>query len=74
LSKELKKGGHPACPNTVARLLKKADYSLKVNSKRLAGAQHPDRNTQFEYIQAQKTALFRPWLACNQCRCQKKKS
>ncbi len=34
--------------------MKKADYSLKVNSKRLAGAQHPDRNTQFEYIDAQK--------------------
>jgi len=40
----------------VARLLKKADYSLKVNSKRLAGAQRPDRNTQFEYIQAQKNS------------------
>jgi hypothetical protein len=54
LSKELSKSGHSACPKTVARLLKKADYSLKVNSKRLAGAQHPDRNTQFEYIDAQK--------------------
>ena len=36
LSKELCKGGHPACPKTVPRLLKKADYSLKVNSKKLA--------------------------------------
>jgi len=29
------------------------DYSLKVNAKRQAGSQHPDRNTQFEYIEAQ---------------------
>jgi hypothetical protein len=62
LSKKLNTSGHPACPKTVARLLKKADYSLKVNSKRLAGAQHPDRNTQFEYIHAQKQLfLSRGW-------------
>lgn len=54
LSEELKEAGHRACPKTVARLLKKAKYSLRVNSKRLAGVQHPDRNTQFEYLQAQK--------------------
>ena len=29
-------------------------YSLKANVKRQAGTQHPDRNTQFEYIEAQK--------------------
>ena len=54
LSERLRTSGHPACPKTVGRLLKKADYSLKVNSKRLAGSQHPDRNMQFEYIDAQK--------------------
>ncbi len=54
LSAELSKNGHSACPKTVARLLKRAKYSLKVNSKRLAGAQHPDRSLQFEYIEAQK--------------------
>jgi hypothetical protein len=62
LSEELNKVGHRACPKTVARLLKQADYSLKVNSKRLAGAQHPDRNTQFEHIAAQKKLfLSRNW-------------
>lgn len=30
------------------------NYSLKANVKRQAGRQHPDRNTQFEYIEAQK--------------------
>jgi hypothetical protein len=38
LSEKLKEAGHTACPKTVARLLKKARYSLRVNSKRLAGA------------------------------------
>jgi len=54
LSEKLKAQGHLACPKTVGRLLKKMDYSLKANVKRLAGSQHPDRNTQFEYIEAQK--------------------
>jgi hypothetical protein len=54
LSKRLKAQGHLACPKTVGRLLKEMDYSLKSNVKRLAGSQHPDRNTQFEYIEEQK--------------------
>ena len=54
LSEKLKAKGHSACPKTVGRLLKKRDYSLKANVKRQAGSQHPDRNTQFEYIEAQK--------------------
>jgi len=54
LSDSLKAQGHAACPNTVGRLLKEMKYSLKANVKRQAGTQHPDRNTQFEYIEAQK--------------------
>ena len=54
LSERLQASGHRACPKTVGRLLKAMDYSLKANVKRQAGAQHPDRNTQFEYIEAQK--------------------
>lgn len=54
LSDSLKVQGHIACPNTVGRLLKEMNYSLKANVKRQAGTQHPDRNTQFEYIEAQK--------------------
>jgi len=54
LSERLQASGHRACPKTVGRLLKGMDYSLKANVKRQAGAQHPDRNTQFEYIEAQK--------------------
>ena len=51
LSKELTQNGHPVSHTTVERLLKKLKYSMKANVKRLAGAEHPDRNTQFEYIE-----------------------
>ena len=46
----LKKQGHQASKNLVARLLKQLGYSLQANRKRLEGAQHPDRNAQFENI------------------------
>lgn len=54
LSEKLKDRGHEVCPKTVGRLLKILKYSLRGNVKRQAGSQHPDRNTQFEYIEAQK--------------------
>ena len=59
LSEKLKNQGHAACPKTVGRLLKDLKYSLKANVKRRAGSQHPDRNTQFEYIEAQKQLFLR---------------
>ena len=37
---------------TVARLLRENGYSLQAASKTVEGAQHPDRNAQFEYINA----------------------
>jgi len=46
----LKQQGHKASPGLVARLLKQLGYSLQANAKRLEGAQHPDRNAQFENI------------------------
>lgn len=54
LSAKLRTQGHAACPTTVGRLLEKMDYSLRANVKRQAGSPHPDRNTQFEYIESQK--------------------
>ena len=36
----------------VARLLKEHDYSLQAPNKSVEGAQHPDRNAQFEHINA----------------------
>ena len=46
----LKQQGHQANKNLVAKLLKELGYSLQANRKRLEGAQHPDRNAQFEHI------------------------
>jgi hypothetical protein len=37
---------------TIARLLRDHDYSLQAPNKSVEGAQHPDRNAQFEHINA----------------------
>ena len=42
--------GHHTSMKMVATLLKQLGYSLQANRKRLEGAQHPDRNAQFEHI------------------------
>jgi len=54
--------GHAASRMTVSRLLRKQDYSLKANVKRLCGPAHPDRERQFEYIEAQKQAYVEAGL------------
>ena len=46
----MKAKGHKTSMKMVSRLLKELGYSLQANSKRLEGAQHPDRNAQFENI------------------------
>ncbi|MBK8012897.1 MAG: ISAzo13 family transposase [Deltaproteobacteria bacterium] len=42
--------GHSTSMKMVSSLLKQLGYSLQANRKRLEGAQHPDRNAQFEHI------------------------
>lgn len=54
LSDDLRRQRHRACPNTVARLLRKQDFSLAANVKRLSGKPQPDRDTQFRHIQKQR--------------------
>jgi hypothetical protein len=54
LSRELKEKGHNASRTLVASLLRLEKYSLQANRKKTEGAQHPDRNAQFEFI-AKKT-------------------
>jgi hypothetical protein len=54
ISAELGKIGLCVSHTTVARLLAKLDYRLRVNHKKIAGKSHPQRNTQFEYIAAQR--------------------
>jgi Rhodopirellula transposase DDE domain len=53
LAAELTAVGHPVSARTVAKLLKQAGYSLQANSKTLEGAQHPDRDAQFGYLNTQ---------------------
>jgi hypothetical protein len=57
LAKELTGQGHPISDRTVAALLYEAGYSLQANRKTREGRQHPDRNAQFEYINAQARRL-----------------
>ena len=52
LAHELSRQGHRISARAVAHLLKVAGYSLQGNRKTLEGKAHPDRNAQFEYINA----------------------
>ena len=55
LAQRLKETGHPVSPPTVARLLRKLGYGLRVNAKkREASSAHPDREAQFELIASQR--------------------
>jgi transposase len=53
LAAELTRRGHPVSAPTVGRLLRGAGFSLQVNAKTLEGAQHPDRDAQFYYLNEQ---------------------
>jgi transposase len=55
LAKELTSQGRRIGYRTVAWLLHEAGYSLQANRKTREGNQHPDRNAQFEFINAQAT-------------------
>ena len=50
LALELRRRGFCVGHVTVGRLLREQRYSLRANSKRLAGKQHPDRDRQFRLL------------------------
>ena len=52
LSEELTAIGYPVSSTTVGDLLNEMGFSLQSNKKSIAGGNHPDRNEQFEYINA----------------------
>jgi len=55
LSTALSAAGHPASRPTVSRLLRKLEYSPKVNARRTEANSSPaDRDTQFKHIAAQR--------------------
>ncbi len=58
LSRRLGEAGHPASPPTVRRLLNTRGYRLHANTKQVeAGAADPERDTQFQYIAAQRATF-----------------
>jgi hypothetical protein len=59
LAQELSNCGYKVSSRIVRHLLHKMDYSLQGNSKTLEGKQHPDRNAQFEFINACVSAQMR---------------
>ena len=50
VSNELKKRGYNISPDTVGRILKEEDYSLKANRKSKEGKSSPERDEQFKHI------------------------
>jgi transposase len=53
LAKELQQRGHQVSYQLVSELLHELGYSLQANRKTREGGTHPDRNAQFEHINAQ---------------------
>lgn len=53
LAEQLTAQGHPVSAPTVGRLLTEQGFSLQANAKTLEGTQHPDRDTQFRYLNEQ---------------------
>jgi hypothetical protein len=53
LAEALTEQGHPVSQRTVYRLLEALGYSLQANRKTEEGADHPDRDAQFEFIYRQ---------------------
>jgi Rhodopirellula transposase DDE domain len=59
LAEELCRRGHAVSHQTVAALLHALDYSLQADRKTREGSAHPDRNAQFEHINARVRAFQR---------------
>ena len=58
LARELCEQGHKVGKDLVARLLREEGYSLQANRKTNEGGKHPDRNAQFEHINAKVLEAF----------------
>ena len=56
IRQQLDRRGHRVSKSVISRVLHAHNYSLRVNVKKHAGKQHPDRDRQFEYIRTQRHA------------------
>jgi transposase len=59
LTEELARQGYAVSHVTVARCLRELGYSLQANVKTIEGTQHPDRDAQFRYLNAQVRQFIR---------------
>src|SRR4051794_2341763 len=59
LAEELRRLGHATSHRMVAELLHELGYSLQANRKTFEGKGHPDRNAQFEHINAEVRASLK---------------
>ena len=59
LAEELRSQGHKVSDVLVAELLHQQRYSLQANRKTKEGSSHPDRNAQFEHINAKATEFLK---------------
>jgi hypothetical protein len=57
LATALQSMGHKICANTVGKLLPELGFTRHFNRKTKEGGDHPDRDEQFEYINAQASAF-----------------
>lgn len=64
LAEKLDAQGHSVSRPVISRLLHAHDYALHVNVKESEGTSHPDRDTQFRYIQDQRTHHLAAGHAC----------
>jgi len=62
LAQELQRQGYSIGDRKVAGLLHQMGYSLQANTKTLEGNQHPDRNAQFEYVNARTKSFLEQGL------------
>jgi hypothetical protein len=60
LAGALTAAGHPVSDDTVGRLLKQQGYTLQRTHKTEEGAQHPDRDGQFRYVNEQARSYLAP--------------
>jgi len=58
LAGALQAQGHRVAHQTVARLLQQLEYSLQAPRKTLEGSSHPERDAQFDYLNAQVMAAL----------------
>ncbi len=54
IRQKLKERGHGVSKPVISRLLREQGYSLRANRKQAAGKQHPERDQQFQHLQAQR--------------------